>query len=63
MLESKLGPLATLAIERVKVKDSLYAQAILARIGRDSTAHLESIGRAANDDQVNTDEAAGGKIN
>ncbi|UZE50987.1 hypothetical protein ONR75_10405 [Rhodopseudomonas sp. P2A-2r] len=62
-LEGKLGPLSMLEIERVKVKDSRYAQAILARIGRDNTAHLESIGRAANDDQVNTDEAAGGKIN
>lgn len=63
MLESKLGPLATLQIERVKVKDSMYAQAILARIGRDNTAHLKSIVRAANDDRFSTGEAAGDKIN
>jgi hypothetical protein len=60
MLESKLGPLATLRIERVKVKDSIYAQAILAGIGLDSTAHLESIGQAFED--VEVDAAAAGEI-
>ena len=50
ILESKLGPLTTLEIERVKVKDSEYALLMMARIGRGASAWTERI-RTARLDQ------------
>lgn len=40
-LEAKLGPLASLQVERAKAKDSARTAAMFVRIGRDTTARLE----------------------
>ena len=40
-LEAKLGPLASLQVERAKAKVSAQARAAFERIGRDTTARLE----------------------
>ena len=58
-LESKLGPLASLQVERAKAKDSAGARSAFERIGRDITAGLE---RADSDLRASQGGAIGGYL-